>query len=181
MARIFIGIDLPESIKTSLERLQGGLPRTRFSQMDGLHLTLAFLGDLSTSQLDNLLRCCAAGNPAIEPFNLRIQGVGLFGRQRSRSILWAGLATSPGLLQLHQYILRLVSSANLKSDRNALKAHITLARTNLKPDHDRLLIWLQTQADLSLPPFLVDEYQIFESVLHPEGARYQIRAGFPLD
>src|SRR5262245_17689177 len=76
VTRLFVAIDLPETVKDQLELLHRGIPRARWTRDRQYHLTLRFLGEVegpSVEMLHDLLRGVRAA-----PFELRLAGTGHF-------------------------------------------------------------------------------------------------------
>ena len=46
MPRLFIAVDIPETIKKNLESMFFGIPGARWVSLDQLHLTVRFIGDV---------------------------------------------------------------------------------------------------------------------------------------
>src|SRR5512134_624706 len=94
--RLFIAIALPDDIKARLAALQRelreGLGRSSISwtRPENLHLTLRFLGDISSDRIDDLTAALAAAAASQAPLNLTVAGLGCFPSSRRPRILWAG-------------------------------------------------------------------------------------------
>lgn len=94
MIRAFVAIPMPEPAQTALGRLQAALPLPRPAAPEGLHLTLAFLGDLAEPAVEEAhLALSAIRAPR---FPLTLEGAGLFGGAKPHTA-WAGTAPSPAL------------------------------------------------------------------------------------
>jgi len=57
--RVFIGIDIPDSIKDEIEKrviskLKNKLDNARFVKKDSLHITLKFIGEVSDDKLEKI-------------------------------------------------------------------------------------------------------------------------------
>jgi len=59
--RAFIAIDLPESLRAALRRKQAGFrsvsPDARWTQPEGIHLTLKFLGEVPDHKVREVSDC----------------------------------------------------------------------------------------------------------------------------
>ena len=98
--RTFVAIAVPELLGTKLTRLQRLLapeiPGARWSATPPFHLTLAFLGDVSDVDLKPLCEAVAGASADFEPFELRLEGLGVFPDPARARVAWVGL-TGPGL------------------------------------------------------------------------------------
>ncbi|RMF13690.1 MAG: RNA 2',3'-cyclic phosphodiesterase, partial [Alphaproteobacteria bacterium] len=89
MMRLFVGIELPETVRRSLGLLRGGIRGAKWQRDDQFHLTLRFIGEVPPSHLEEIVRALAG--IGFSPFDLRLAGVGLFGNERQPRLLWAGV------------------------------------------------------------------------------------------
>jgi 2'-5' RNA ligase len=53
--RLFVALDPPESVKDSLADLQTGLPEARWTDIDHLHLTLRFIGEVDAARAGEIV------------------------------------------------------------------------------------------------------------------------------
>src|SRR6516225_5223557 len=104
MTRTFIALELNEALQRFLSeiisRISQELPDIRWVNPDGIHLTLAFLGELSDDRLvEAILATEEAAKKAI-PFQYCLKGLGIFGSSRQPRVIWMGVEDMPsGKLQ----------------------------------------------------------------------------------
>ncbi|MEJ2019378.1 MAG: 2'-5' RNA ligase family protein, partial [Maritimibacter sp.] len=78
--RAFLALDIPDDLLVPLTRLQAGLTVGRVVPEENLHLTLAFLGEISEVQAQDLAEALSLfHHPAID---LTLSGLDLFGGKR---------------------------------------------------------------------------------------------------
>jgi 2'-5' RNA ligase len=98
--RTFVAISIPENLGAKLGRLQSQLaaqiPGVRWASSGEFHLTLAFLGDVDDTDLNDVCRAVAEVSKDVEPFDLRIESFGVFPDAVRPRTLWTGLI-GPGL------------------------------------------------------------------------------------
>ncbi|MDF1718324.1 MAG: RNA 2',3'-cyclic phosphodiesterase [Antarcticimicrobium sp.] len=178
--RAFVAIDLPEAVTAALARMQSMLPAGRPVAEENLHLTLAFLGDQEETALEALHY--ELEGIRVQPFALRFSGLGAFGGDRPR-ILFADVGTEPALIDLHRRVAGALHRAGIVVQHARFHPHVTLARfgTGAAPKTAaRLRRFLSDHGDTALPGFAVAGFGLFESVLHPSGARYELLARYAL-
>lgn len=96
----------------------------RLMRQESLHLTLAFIGQVTASQLALLMRCGA--QLAVPGFTLQLDRLNYWPHNQ---ILWAGCSQVPtGLLQLVQQLHGALHTAGFVLDERAFVPHVTLAR-----------------------------------------------------
>src|SRR5262249_48243085 len=101
MIRLFVALEIPESVRTRMALLQGGVPGARWANDDQMHLTLRFIGEVDENiahDIDDALAGIRA--PA---FKLEFAGVGEFGGKNPRA-LWAGVRANDALMHLQKKV-----------------------------------------------------------------------------
>lgn len=134
-----------------------------------LHLTLAFVGSVTSSQVVQL-EDIAAGIRA-EAFDLSLDRLGFWPQ---RGILWAGCRqTPPPLRRLADSLANGLRATGFTIDHRstAQVPHVTLARRARCASLPRL------GAPIG---WRVGEFALVETHLHPSAASYKTLAGFPL-
>lgn len=135
-----------------------------------LHLTLAFVGAVTPSQIPRLEEI--AGAVRAEPFELSLDRLGFWPQ---RGILWAGCQQpSAPLRRLAGVLAAELRAAGFAIDHRSganLVPHITLARRARCASLPRLGTPISWQ---------VGEFALVESHLHPSAASYKTLARFPL-
>ncbi len=136
--RAFIAIEPPTPIRAALHSCIRELAQLDPSQSvrwvteDGIHLTVAFLGQLAEAAAPHLMSSLTEALANRRPFTLRIAGLGAFphGRRRQGArVIWAGLEDEiDHLLHLHAGVLGALSMEGLHIADHSLSPHITLGR-----------------------------------------------------
>ncbi len=174
--RLFVALELPASVRELLEALQRQAPGIRPTPLANAHLTLRFLGDVplaAVPALQNALRAVRA-----EPFDLRLQGLGLFARA-GRGVFWAGLEESPDLVQLKRRVDAALAEANIPPDSGRFSPHITLSRLK-SPPSPALRAYVAARANESAGSFRAERFMLFSSRLNPGGAVHTPEEAYPL-
>lgn len=176
MPRLFTGIELPEEIREDLGDLEHPLPGARWIDMDDLHLTLRFVGDIDKRTANEFAEFLAGID--VSAFPMRLVGLGTFGGREPR-ILWAGVEAGEELERLARANERAARNAGLDPAARAFKPHITLARLkNSQPE--RLARYLQKHGGFRTEPFYVTHFTLFSSKPVTGGGPYLVEEEFPL-
>jgi len=169
--RLFIGLELPESIRAELVGLDPHLKGLRWLPMEQLHLTMSFLGEVEIAGEERLREALAGVRVPL--FFLPVAGVGAFGGERP-SVVWAGVGKGhPHLFALHKHLQDAVLHAGLEADLKPFHPHITLGRARgvsrvaLKP-------FLRRYAETEFDLWKVTGFALFSSRLTPEGSIYTV-------
>ena len=96
--RLFIAIDVPDSIKEHLSFLQRSIEdkHLRLVHPKNIHLTLNFLGD--EGSIEEIIK--KLHSIPFESFTLRLGKMGFFPDKYSPHVIWVGLDSSPALSKL---------------------------------------------------------------------------------
>ena len=128
--RLFIAIQLDDSVKAALTAVQSTLRASRvggnYTKIENLHLTLAFIGEYGDP--DRVLDVMR-GVP-FAPLPIALDGFGSFG-----DLYWCGLARQEQLTAYVGRLRRALAEADIPFDRKRFSPHITLLR---KASVDRL-------------------------------------------
>lgn len=176
-SRLFVGVGIPPLLAQQLALLGGGIEGAHWDDPDKLHLTLRFLGDVDGGMRAPLHE--ALGSIDAEPFALTLRGCGHFPPRGEPRVLWVGVEDNPALLALQRRVEAAVRDAGFEPDPRNYAPHVTLARLR-RPNARKLGAWLSSHALWDAPPFSVDGFTLFSSILGPAGSKYTAEATFPL-
>ena len=146
---------------------------------DGLHLTLAFIGEVDRSaqrRIEAALADVTAPIPGIE-----LHGLGCFPPRGAPRVLWTGASPKEELASLAQAVRRALGRAGdwHPSDRR-FTPHVTIARFRRPPSPASLQGFLGAHSLFRTGRAHVESFHLFSSTLRSSGAQYTIEATFPL-
>lgn len=178
MTRTFVAIPMPEDAAARLSGLVRGLPVGRKVAEENLHLTLAFLGDVSDEGLEELHDALSGIRSG--PLELKFEGLGVFGEDKPRAV-WAAVAGEPGLSALQKQVERAARKAGLSPEARRFVPHVTLARLKGRgEDAAPLARYLGERGGGSVPPVRAVAFSLMSSRLRPEGPVYEELARYPM-
>jgi 2'-5' RNA ligase len=181
--RAFIAIDLPEMIRTELQRRQttfrAASPDARWTRPEGIHLTLKFLGEISDSQVGNVTEALKELRP-FQNFGVEVKGLGFFPDARRPRVFWAGVEAPPALGELGGRVEDCMEKLGFAREDRAYRPHLTLARFKNPRPQPALVELAGRESETSFGRFEVSEFFLFESKLSPRGAEYCKVARFPI-
>jgi len=168
MRRLFVALRLPSDIRSLLLATMGGISGARWQSEDQLHLTLRFIGEVDRHQAADVH--AALGAVHHPPFELALNGLGLFDRRGKAEAVWAGVAPQAPVHSLHKKVDQALARVGIAPDQRAFLPHITLAR--LKSSSGPVRNMMESAGGLSSPHFKIGSFALVESRLTPEGAVY---------
>jgi 2'-5' RNA ligase len=133
--RLFIALDIPAEIRSRLmeymERARALAPEARWARVEGLHVTLKFIGhvdDAAVEKIKNALRPIQA-----PPFEVKFTGVGFFPNANAARVFWAAVESGDGLPRLASTIDAAMEKLGIARESKPYHPHLTLARTSSRP------------------------------------------------
>ncbi|MFC4348817.1 RNA 2',3'-cyclic phosphodiesterase [Kordiimonas lipolytica] len=175
MVRLFVGLEIPENVRSALDEARGGVECAHWQRDDQLHLTLAFIGDVPKRTMHEIES--ELSRIIVTPFELDLRGVGLFGKPKQPKNLWAGVSDRKPLVHLHEKICFALESVGVDVERRKYKPHVTLARFR-RGAQARIGDWLTEHEILRTPAWTVDHFTLFSSQLTCEGSFYTVESRF---
>lgn len=170
MPRLFVGIELPETVRLRLSMIGGPLPGAKWIEAEDMHITLRFAGDIGNDVATELADFLAEIDA--EPFQVRIADLGAFGGRDPR-VVWAGVEGGEPLAQLQRGVERACRSAGLEPEARAFHPHVTLARLR-GTSADQVARFLGSRARLETEPFTVERFVLYSSKPRVGGGPYVV-------
>jgi 2'-5' RNA ligase len=185
--RLFIAVPLPEAALTAVEALVAGVRLApepgpgqrrdpldvRWVRMDGLHVTLRFLGPTDAGRLPEARAAVEAAATGVSSFEVTLAGAGAFPNPARPRVLWLGLGQ--GIEQLDALTVRLsgaLAERGWPHDNRPVRPHLTLARSDGVAAGSLVAgRLLAAAADLDLR-WTADRIVLFESQTGGGPARY---------
>lgn len=168
--RLFVALDPPQDVRSSLESLPERLRGVVWTPLHQYHLTLRFIGEVASTQLDAIATALAPVR--VEPFILPVVGLGSFPPDRPPRILWAGVGKGhPRLHQLRQRVDDALLGCGLTElDVRVFHPHFTLGRCGPDCSVGAVAAFLKKHRDFEAAAFRVDAFTLYKSTLAPSGA-----------
>ena len=184
--RSFLAFELPEEFKRIVSRASGemkkSLPNVRWVKPGNIHLTVVFIGDMDTEQIDPLEKRIAGVCGEHGPFNMALKGVGVFSNRRNPRVLWVGLDGEIDRMSVFRNSLqKVLKPFGIKQERRPFNPHLTLGRFRKNEKAGvHLEELLLKYKDLTSPVCALRELLLFKSDLKPNGAVYTRMNAWPL-
>jgi 2'-5' RNA ligase len=182
MARSFVAIDLPETMKRSLETIAEDLRRrvprdsVRWTRISGIHLTLKFLGDVAQVDIPGIQATLAEAGQRHGPFTCIVGDLGCFPGARKPRVVWVGVRETTGSLRaLQRDIDESLVSWGFQPEKRGFHPHLTLGRIkrHVRPgDQRRVGEVIATTEVGELGKIQVDSFRLMRSDLRRDGAVY---------
>jgi 2'-5' RNA ligase len=180
--RLFVALDLPEPVRTSLgqliTKLKSKSRAARWVPPENLHITLKFIGYVGNEKLSPI-ESALSSIRAAHPIELHFRGMGFFPNERRPRVFWCGIAGSPNLAELAADIDRALAPLGVGAETRPFTPHLTLAR--FKSDEGVPEV-VRVATDMKSTDFgaaIETHFHLYESLLKSTGAQYNRVASFP--
>ncbi|WP_111644649.1 RNA 2',3'-cyclic phosphodiesterase [Paranoxybacillus vitaminiphilus] len=128
----FIAVPIPTEISERLVQLQAELkelfPFRSWVHKQDYHITLAFLGEASSIQLEQVKQAMERIAKSHDSFMLTLDTISTFGNRSAPRILWQGVKEEPKLRELRDDVYYACIDIGFSLDQRPFAPHITMAR-----------------------------------------------------
>ncbi len=184
--RLFIALNLTAELRAHiatdvLTPLRAQLPDVRWVREETLHITLAFLGERSETEVREAHTVVYEIASMHEPFKASLTELGVFPSPARPRVVWLGITDPTPVRELYRAFDCKRLRLGVPAEKRAYHPHVTLGRV---PPH------LGREARDTLAPALATlgfearvtfrSLDLMRSELTPKGARYTVLLAAPL-
>lgn len=183
--RIFLAINLPESLKEEMLAIKNRLPEVpcAWTSKENLHFTLVFLGNTSDTELQEVLVLAKEVRERHKKFSIALSRIQYGSSRNVPRMIWAVGPTPKEFMSLQKDIEKTFSASTVLHfvpEKRPYALHLTLARLNgfelQTMEQDELPI-IDEEVAWEVP---ADSFEVMESKLKRGGAEYIIVQSFSL-
>ncbi len=183
--RSFIAIEVPGPLQARMGELQQELKKfesdIKWVRPENIHLTLKFLGTVPKEILEEVSLAVSPVILQVEPFELRLYGLGGFPSSRNPRVLWVGIDQGwEPVSFLQEAIEKKTAALSFPSERRSFKPHLTIARVRSLKGKGGLTQAIEERQKVEIGVFQAKEGILFQSKLTPAGAIYTKLKTFPM-
>lgn len=168
--RFFIALEIPSENSPQFQSIQDNLskliPQSKITDLDKIHLTLAFLGEQEDQLQEKLVEIIAKAVENIPSFEVTPAYIDGFPNLHHPNILWVGVKGDiDKILLIREKVKDGLESLNLPVDERRFIPHITIAKLkeDIKVDQ-KLEVELEKLMTLPFDPIRISSIKLFESV-----------------
>lgn len=182
--RSFIALEIPVVVQQQIRLIQErlGLNSLKFSWVntENIHLTIKFLGNISTEKVSDIINILKRLAMGFKPFRLTLTEPDVFPNKRFPKVLWLGLK---GDIEAVRHIKSSVEEEmeallDFSRDDKPFNPHLTLARIrdirirDIKRDKPSFEQLLRDYKPIPIDPICFDRITLIKSKLTSRGAVY---------
>ena len=187
--RAFLASEVPTTFQDAIQAATTGLRKNlgddliRWVPVHNVHLTLIFLGDISSSSLDLIKQMMTVEAAHVHAFEIQIEGLGSYPNARRPRVLWIGL-NAPVTLTYLQHALEAASARlGYAPEDREFSPHLTIGRVRQSvsaADQQKIRDALENTKVGNLGTVCVNGVHLFKSDLQPTGSLYTKLFSAPL-
>jgi RNA 2',3'-cyclic 3'-phosphodiesterase len=174
--RCFLAVDVSDEIRKKVAVIQKELRSTdiKLVEENNLHFTLKFLGEVSSTDIENIMPPLGRLAAATKTFDIAIRGVGAFPNNGNPRVLWLG-AEGEKFVGLYEAVNGAL--AGMFEEERATP-HLTIAR--VRAAGTETANFLSRHKNTEIGHVAVDRIVLKKSVLTGGGPVYENVAAFEL-
>jgi 2'-5' RNA ligase len=180
--RLFVALDVPQKVREALaevsEKLRKVCPSARWTRLEGVHITLKFIGEMPEEQFESIREALGTLG-AFAPVEVRFAGFGFFPSARRPRVFWAGVNGGPQLSELAAAIEMRLERFGIAPEKRAFHPHLTLARFESSQGTQALRDAVEELGTSEFGTETFREFHLYQSVLKRSGAEYTRICTYP--
>jgi 2'-5' RNA ligase len=189
LLRAFLAAELPPTLQDSIHNattdLRGALGDglIRWVPPQNVHLTLKFLGDVSTASLDLIEQMMVTEAAQFPAFDVQVDGLGCYPNPRRPRVLWVGLKAPAELASLQRGMEAAAARLGYESEERDFSPHLTIGRVRQNAssgDVHKIRTAMESCRVGLLGTAHIAAVHLFKSELRPEGSIYTKLFSAPL-
>jgi len=183
--RVFIAIELSDELKLALTEIVLKLKKSgadvRWVNVQGMHLTLKFLGEVDAQkELPGIEQALAETSAKYGSFKLVMKGTGVFPERGRPRVFWMGFSESAELLAIQADIESRLAGLGFMAEARPFRAHLTLGRVKGPAGLQKAVTLSETWKEKTIGTLDVNRLILYQSILRPKGAEYKIVKDYSL-
>ena len=189
--RAFIAVEIPPEIRREIHDATSNLRRgsgslIRWVAVENMHLTLKFLGDIPSANVEVLTQMIRAQADSFNCFDIHLTGIGSFPSPKRPRVIYIGIQAPDALEAFQRQLESATCRLGYNSDANggrAFSPHLTLGRVRQNiaaDDQQKIRRALEESKIDSLGAARVDSVHLYKSDLKPTGPVYTRLYSAPL-
>lgn len=170
-ARCFIAITFPEEVVKEVARIQEVLSKAKFTgkmtELENLHLTLKFLGEVSEEKINEVKE--KLKEVSFNEFEVYLSHAGVFSFRKNPRIVWIKV-NGKSLFDLQKKVDEKMSEIGFKKEERFM-SHLTIARVKYAKDRKEFKNYAENLG-VKRVKFKIQGFKLLRSELESTGPVY---------
>jgi len=180
--RGFIAVDVEafEQLEAFEQAIRTTGANVKLVEPHNVHITLKFLGETQESHIDEIEQIMKDAVADVTPFDLRLNGSGVFPNEQYIKVIWIGIESGEPLGPIAQRLDDGLTRLSYKKERRGFSPHLTIGRVKTAREKERLLEVIASYRDKEFATIPVKSIRLMKSDLTPKGPIYTIMREVPI-
>lgn len=174
--RAFLAIDLDDDLKPKINKIIKQFKqidtRIKYVELNNLHLTLKFFGEIDTEGLKLLENKIANVVSEFKPFNIKIKSCGAFPNNNHIKVIWIGIDEDSIIKELHDKLDDEFVKLGFDKDKK-FSTHLTIGRMKSSKNKNQVKSTIEDFSDVEIGDMAVNNITLKKSTLTPSGPIYE--------
>ena len=174
--RAFLAIDVDEDLKAKMYRIIKEFKQIdaniKYVDLENLHLTLKFFGDIDTEGIDLLSSKIESVVSHFDEFPIKIKGCGAFPNTNRIKVIWLGIEEDEIIKKLHDELDKEFVKLGFDKDKR-FSSHLTIGRMRNAKGKDKVKSAIEEFSEIEIGEMAVDRITLKKSTLTPQGPIYE--------
>ena len=178
--RAFIAVEIPLEIRQEIQRATSNLRRdagslVRWVAMENMHLTLKFLGNIPSANVEALTQMIHAETDSFNCFDIHLTSIGSFPSPKRPRVIYIGIQAPAALEAFQRQLESATRRLGYTAEERAFAPHLTIGRVRQNipvDDQQRIRSALEESTIDSLGTARVNSVHLYKSDLKPTGPLY---------
>jgi 2'-5' RNA ligase len=178
--RAFIAVEIPLEIRQDVQHATSNLRRDtasliRWVAVENMHLTLKFLGDIPSANVEVLTQMIHTEADSFNCFDVSLTGIGSFPSSKRPRVIYIGIQAPAALEAFQRQLESATHRLGYTAGERAFAPHLTIGRVRQNipvDDQQRIRSALEESTIDSLGTASVNSVHLYKSDLKPTGPLY---------
>lgn len=174
--RAFLAIDVDEDLKAKMYKIIKEFKQIdaniKYVELENLHLTLKFFGDIDTEGIDLLSSKIEGVVSNFDEFTIKIKGCGAFPNTDRIKVIWLGLDEDEIVKKLHDELDEEFVRLGFDKDKK-FSTHLTIGRMRSAKGKNKVKSKIEEYGEVEIGEMSVDKIILKKSTLAPQGPIYE--------
>lgn len=173
--RAFLAIDVDEDLKARMYGIIKEFKKIdaniKYVDLENMHLTLKFFGDIDTEGIDLLSSRIAQVVEGFDSFTIKIKGCGAFPNTNRIKVIWFGLDEDELVRRLHDELDKQFVELGFDKDKK-FSSHLTIGRMKTAKGKNKVKSKIDEFREVEIGEMSIDRIILKKSTLTPHGPIY---------
>lgn len=174
--RAFLAMDIDDDLKPKINKVIKQFKsidaKIKYVELNNLHLTLKFFGDIDTNGLNLLEDAIERVVSDFRPFSIKIKGCGAFPNTNRIRVIWLGIDEDEIIKDLHDRLDKEFVKLGFDADRK-FSTHLTIGRMKSPKNKNHVKSTIEEIEDIEIGEMEVNRISLKKSTLTPQGPIYE--------